>query len=122
MRHGSGWLAGAMLATAMTAAIAAGPALAAPAKAKSPGTRQFTGYVTAVDQKSITVEKRGKQPKTVVFAKHAEMKSTGDVEKDARVTVFYRDVEGQPTATRVVAKPLAARKSGAAAKREAGGR
>jgi hypothetical protein len=112
-----------MLATALAGAVAAGPALAAPAaKAKGAGTRQFTGYVTALDQKSITVEKRGKQPKTVVFAKHAEMKSTGAVEKDARVTVFYRDVEGQPTATRVVAKPLAARKAAGAAKREAGGR
>jgi hypothetical protein len=122
MRHGMGWLAGALLATGLAGAIAAGPAIAAPAKAKSAGTRQFTGYVTALDQSSITVEKRGKQPKTVVFAKHAEMKSTGAVEKEARVTVFYRDVEGKPTATRVVAKPLAARKSGGAAKREAGGR
>lgn len=113
MNHGRAWLAAAVVAGTMAGALAAIPAFAAPAKAKAAGTRQFTGYVTAIDKSSITVEKRGKQPKTLVFAKHAETKSTGDIEKDARVTVYYRDVEGQLTAQRVVAKPLAAR-SGAA--------
>ena len=74
------------------------------AKPKTAATRQFTGYVTAVDKGSLTVEKRGKKPQTVVFAKHADMKTTGDVEKDKRVTVYYRDEAGQFTAHRVVVK------------------
>ena len=32
----------------------------------------------------------------------AEMRTTGDVEKDARVTVWYRDEDGRLTAHRVV--------------------
>ena len=91
------------------AAHAAAKTSAKPAatKAKGPASRQFTGWVTALDKSSITVEKRGKQPRTVVFSKHAEMKTTGDLEKDARVTVYYRDEDGQPTAHRVVVKPAA---------------
>ena len=38
------------------------------------------------------------------------MKTTGELEKDARVTVYYRDEGGQPVAHKVVVKaaPLAA--------------
>ena len=99
-------------------------AQAAPAKAaakaeasKSKSARQFSGWVTALDKTSLTVEKRGKLAKTVVFSRHAEMKTTGDLEKDARVTVFYRDEDGQPTAHRVVVKPA---KGGSTAGRAAG--
>ncbi len=67
--------------------------------------RQFTGYVTAQDKQSLTVEKRGKKPQTRVFSKHAEMKATGDVEKNSRVTVYYRDEGDQVVAHRVVVKP-----------------
>lgn len=90
----------------------------APRAAKPAGTRQFTGWVTAFDNTSLTVERRGKQPKTVVFTKHSEMKTQGDVEKDARVTVYYRDEGGQLTAHRVVVKAAATRD---AAARPAGG-
>ena len=74
-------------------------------KSKDAGSRQFSGWVTALDKTTLTVEKRGKQSRTVVFAKHTEMKTAGDLEKDARVTVYYRDEDGQPTAHRVVVKP-----------------
>src|SRR5262249_9592714 len=67
--------------------------------------RQFTGYVSAIDKTSITVEKRGKNPETRVFTKHDEMRTTGDVEKEARVTVYYRDDGGKAIAHRVVVKP-----------------
>jgi len=67
--------------------------------------RQFTGYVSAIDKSSITVEKRGKKPETRVFTKHDEMRTTGDVEKDARVTVYYREEGGKSIAHRVVVKP-----------------
>ena len=66
--------------------------------------RQFTGYVSAIDKTSITVEKRGKKPETRVFAKHDDMRTTGDVEKDARVTVYYREEGGKAIAHRVVVK------------------
>jgi hypothetical protein len=65
---------------------------------------QFTGYVTALDKNSLTVEKRGKSPTSKVFVKHAEMSTTGDVAKDARVTVYYRDEGGRAVAHRVVVK------------------
>ena len=74
------------------------------AKARN-AMHQFTGYVTAVDQGTLTVEKRGKKPRTVVFAKHAEMKTTGDVVKSVRVTVYYRDEGGRSVAHRVIVKP-----------------
>jgi hypothetical protein len=66
--------------------------------------RQFTGYVTALDKNSLTVEKRGKNPSSKVFVKHAEMSTTGDVAKEARVTVYYRDEGGKAVAHRVVVK------------------
>lgn len=71
---------------------------------KSKGLRQFTGIVTALDKTTLTVEKRGKKPQSRVFTRHAELETTGDLEKDARVTVYYRDVGGQVVAHRVVVK------------------
>ena len=53
-------------------------------KSKAAGSRQFSGWVTALDKTSLTVEKRGKLAKTLVFFRHAEMKTSGDLEKDAR--------------------------------------
>lgn len=68
------------------------------------GMHQFTGVVTALDKNTLTVEKKGKKPRTVVFTRHAEMKSAGEVEKDSRVTVYYRDEGGRSVAHRVVVK------------------
>lgn len=66
--------------------------------------RQFTGVVTALDKSTVTVEKSGKNARTVVFTKHEEMSTTGDLERDARVTVYYRDDGGHAVAHRVVVK------------------
>ena len=68
-------------------------------------TRQFTGVVTALDKSSLTVEKGGKKPSTMVFTRHAEMRTVGDLEKDARVTVYYRAEGRETVAMRVVVKP-----------------
>src|SRR5262245_46066922 len=108
-----GWT-GAALAALMCAAIgmAALPApraYAANAKdatsdasrSASSSLRQFTGYVTAMDKKSITVEKRGKTPTTMVFVKDDDTKSVGEVAKEGRVTVHYREEGGQFVAQRV---------------------
>ena len=73
-------------------------------KSKKKSLRQFTGVVTAFDKSSITVEKSGKKPRTMVFARDAELKTTGEIERDARVTVYYRDESGHPVAYRVVVK------------------
>src|SRR5262245_32710775 len=87
-------------------AIAAGKSAAATNDAKSKNTqRQFTGIVTAIDKNTFTVEKRGKKPQTRVFSRHAEIRTEGDLAKDARVTVYYRDQGGQAIAHRVVVKP-----------------
>ncbi len=101
-------------ALALVAAAAALPAQAArkagaaatsaPAAKAKQTTRQFTGYVTAVDKTSLTVEKRGKKPRTMTFTKHAEMSTVGDVAKDARVTVFYRTEGKEAVAMRIVVK------------------
>ena len=88
-----------------TAVAAAKKAAPASAPAKSSSYRQFTGTGVALDATSITVEKRGKTPKQRVFSRHAGMRSTGDVAKDVRVTVYWRDDAGQPVAHRVVVKP-----------------
>jgi hypothetical protein len=69
------------------------------------GLRQFTGVVTALDKATLTVEKRGKKPQSRVFTRDAELKITGELEKDARVTVYYREAGGQAVAHRVVVKP-----------------
>ncbi len=110
-----GWIAVPLVAALVCAApmIGASTAHAAAAKrataststAKKPAMRQFTGWVTALDKTSITVEKRGKAARTMTFARHAEMSTTGDLEKDARVTVYYRDDGGRSMAHKVVVKP-----------------
>ena len=74
------------------------------AKKSAAGLRQFTGYVTSMDATTVTVEKRGKKPETRVFTKHDELRTTGDVAKETRVTVFYRDEGGRSIAHRIVAK------------------
>lgn len=118
MKQGRMFLALALAALCAATVVAAPRAEAttkksasAPAVAKKNyAFRQFTGVVTSLDKGTLTVEKTGKQAKTVVFARHAEMKTTGDLEKDARVTVYYRDENGQMVAHKVVVKtaPLAA--------------
>jgi len=79
-------------------------ATSASARAKQT-TRQFTGVVTALDKSSLTVEKGGKKPSTMVFTRHADMRTVGDLEKDARVTVYYRADGRENVAVRVVVKP-----------------
>lgn len=87
-------------------AIAAGKSSAATSDAKAKNTqRQFTGIVTAIDKNTFTVEKRGKKPQSRVFSRHAEIRTEGDLAKDARVTVYYRDQGGQAIAHRVIVKP-----------------
>ena len=110
MRQGLKWLP-LCAALALSVALLAPVAHAAAKSTKAGGSstkrvalHQFTGVVTALDKTSITVEKSGKKPKTMVFVKHAEMRTTGDIEKDARVTVWYRDEDGHPTARKVVVK------------------
>jgi hypothetical protein len=105
----------ALAATLALPLLAAAPAEAAAKRevratpsVKGSGYRQFTGTVVALDASTITVEKSGKTPKQLVFARHAGMRSTGDVEKDARVTVYWRDEAGKPVAHRVVVKPATA--------------
>ena len=99
-----------MLAGAESPAHAARSATASKSSApkstaKAKALRQFTGVVTSLDKSSITVEKGGKKPKTVVFTKHDEMRTQGELGKDARVTVYYRDEDGRAVAHRVVVKP-----------------
>jgi len=73
--------------------------------AKSKRTlRQFTGIVTALDKGSLTVEKSGKKARSMVFVRDESTKTTGDLEKDARVTVYYRERDGHSVAQRVVVK------------------
>lgn len=100
----------ALAPVAIPAASAAGKSAVASkssaSSSKKNTLRQFTGVVTSLDKTSITVEKGGKNPRTIVFTKHDEMKTTGDLEEDARVTVYYRDDGGRTVAHRVVVKPL----------------
>jgi len=87
-------------------AQAARRASAATSTAKSKmNLRQFTGIVTALDKTTLTVEKGGKKPQKRVFTRHAELKTTGELEKDAHVTVYYRTEGKQDVAHRVVVKP-----------------
>jgi len=86
-------------ATAASASQTAAPA----AKARN-AVRQFTGYVTSLDRTSLTVEKRGKNPRSMVFTKDAALPLSAAVDKDARVTVYYRDEDGHAVAQRVIAK------------------
>jgi hypothetical protein len=119
MRKGIQLLACAAVLTAVTAgaplaAHAAKSGSTRPASATTSATskkkatmRQYTGYVTAIDKTSITVEKRGKKPETKVFVRQPEMSTVGEVTKDAHVTVYYRDDAGRATAHKVVVKTTA---------------
>lgn len=96
---------GALGATSALAVAATKSATPAPASSRSRSAyHQFTGYVTALDKQSLTVEKRGKQPSSRTFTRHEAMSTTGDLVKDARVTVYYRDEGGKPVAHKVVVK------------------
>ncbi len=96
-----------LVAPQMGSAGAARKASATTDAAKSKNAqRQFTGIVTALDKSTLTVEKRGKKPQSRVFTRHAELKTNGDLGKDAHVTVYYRDEGGQAVAHRVVVKPV----------------
>jgi hypothetical protein len=64
--------------------------------------------VVALDASSITVERGGRTPKQMVFERDPGLRSTGDVEKDARVTVYWRDEAGKQVAHRVVVKTATA--------------
>ena len=76
----------------------------APAARSKAALHQFTGIVTALDKQSLTVEKRGKQTMSRTFARHEAMTTTGDLARDARVTVYYRDEGGRAVAHKVVVK------------------
>src|SRR5262245_43100886 len=78
---------------------------AAPRKAAA--YHQFTGTGVSLDDAAIMGEKGGRTPKQMVFTRHSTMRSTGDVAKDSRVTVYWRDEAGKPVAHRVVVKAAA---------------
>jgi hypothetical protein len=106
-------------AGALPARVHAAAKNAAPAPAASSGSssrkaalHQFTGVVTAIDKASLTVEKNGKSGKRMTFSRHADMTTQGEVERDARVTVYYRDEDGHSVAHRVVVKSAAPAASG----------
>lgn len=116
MMQGRVFLPFALAALMCAAVVSATPAHAAAKKSavatpsaakKSYSYRQFTGVVTSLDKASLTVEKTGKAAKTMVFSRHTEMKTSGDLEKDARVTVYYREEGGKPVAHKVVVKSAA---------------
>jgi len=92
------------LAGVATDAWAKGSAASSTAAKKKYALHQFTGTVVAMDKTTLTVEKSGKTPQTRVFTRFAEMKTTGTLEKDARVTVYYRDEDGRSVARKVVVK------------------
>ncbi len=67
--------------------------------------RQFTGYVTLIDDERFTVEKRTKKKtRSKSFAMHDEMRVRGDLVEDAKVTVYYRTLGKRAVAHRVVVK------------------
>jgi len=92
----------------MAGLVAAGAAHAAKSSGSTAKNKyayhQFTGVVTALDKESLTVEKSGKQPMTRTFMRHEAMTTQGDLAKDARVTVYYRDEGGKSVAHKVVVK------------------
>ena len=95
-------------------AMATGKKAASKAKARArKSLHQFTGNVTELDKQGFTVEKGGKKPRSMVFVRHEKMTATGDLEKGARVTVYYREEGNQVVAHRVVVKAeTASRDSG----------
>jgi hypothetical protein len=103
-----------MLASAAAAPKSSAAPPATAAKNKS-GSRQFTGYVTALDRSSLTVEKRGQKPHSMTFSRDEATTTSGEIGKETRVTVYYRDEGGHNVAQRVVAKTAAAKPSKTAA-------
>jgi len=101
-------VAGGPVARVDAAPKKSGEAPAVTTKRKSYAFHQFTGVVTALDKTTLTVEKSGKDTKSLVFTKFTDMKTTGDLQKDARVTVFYREEGGHPVAHKVVVKTATA--------------
>jgi hypothetical protein len=102
----------AMLAVSLAPVPRADAAARKPAEAPAPrraryALHQFSGVVTALDKGSLTVEKSGRDAKTMVFTRHPDMKTAGDLGKDAHVTVYYRDEGGHPVARKVVVKSAA---------------
>ncbi len=97
--------AGAAPSRSSRATQAASAADAAPRARSGNGLRQFTGMVSAVDKTSLTVERGGKKPQSRVFLKDEACRTTGEIAKDVRVTVYYRDEDGKAIAHRIVAKP-----------------
>jgi hypothetical protein len=89
---------------AVTASHAAASKSASSSSTAKKTLRQYTGYVTALDKTSLTVEKRGKKTESKVFTRHAEMSVTGELEKSAHVTVYYRDEAGKAIAHKVIVK------------------
>jgi hypothetical protein len=112
MKQGRMWMPIALSAFLALACVTAVRVDAAPRKPATSSTskragaalHQFSGVVTDLDKSTLTVAKGGKNAKSMTFAKHPEMRTTGDLEKDARVTVWYRDEAGHPVAHKVVVK------------------
>lgn len=73
---------------------------------KRAGYHQFSGTVVAIDGSSLTVEKGGKKPQQMVFARAASLRPGDDLGKDSRVTVYWREEAGKPVAHRVVTRPV----------------
>ncbi len=116
MKQGRMWLPLALATLLALSATAAPRAEAASGKGapsrtttrqRADALHQFSGVVTALDKSSLTVEKAGKNARSMVFTRHAQMRTTGELEKDARVTVWYRDEGGRPVAHKVVVKTAA---------------
>ena len=108
MRQGWTWMVVPALAAscALAPLAEAGGSKAAPA-APHPSRaalHQFSGVVTALDKASLTVEKQGRAPRTMQFVRGTAMTTQGEIGARARVTVYYRDVDGKPTAERVVVR------------------
>jgi hypothetical protein len=106
------WILAAALVAPLT--LSATHAMAAPKRerhtattssTKRAGYHQFSGTVVSIDGSSLTVEKGGKTPKQMVFARAASLRPGDDLGKDSRVTVFWREEGGKAVAHRVVTRP-----------------
>lgn len=75
-------------------------------------TYQFTGVVVAMSKSSFTVEKGKKKPTRRVFSKYEKMRVKGEIEKGARVTVYYRKQGDEAIAHRVVVKETPSEQEG----------
>ena len=80
------------------------PTAPTPSHPSRPALHQFSGVVTALDKASLTVEKQGRSPRSMQFVRGSSMTTQGEIGARARVTVYYRDVDGKPTAERVVVR------------------